>query len=586
MANRFAVAVVSALGRSPRLAVALPLAAALALGLLSLPMGFVMDDHAQRSAVLGHVGGMTVGRLFDFTPGDRATTLELIANGTLPWWTDPDLRLSLFRPLSGALMMLDQRLFGGAASWHHLHSVLWGIALVGAAALVFRRLPGRAGFGLALLFFALDESHSVPVGWLANRNAVVAGTFGLLALAAHLRWRLDGWRLGAPLSGLCLVAALSAGEAGLGAILYILAFEATVPRAGRLRALLPSLVVLVPYAVAYRLGGFGAHRSGIYLDPLGDPVGLLVAAPQRLLALIGSLGLNFPVDLWMALPATRLPLVALGGLTVALFVWLVRAVRRELDEPRRRLHDFFLVGALVSMAPSLATFPASRMLLFPSIGAAAVLALAGRSLWHRGRHVLLALLLVVHGPIAVFHWVGNLTFFAEVGQRATEAVASAELEADVPGLRVIVLTTGDPATALYAPFMRVTAGATPARHWWVLSQAATAHRLKRTGPASLELETIGGRFLEGVFEQILRSPLHPLAQGDRVALAGGAVTVLELDEGLPTRVRLELDEPLEAPDVRVLEWRDGGIRRARLPAIGETVVLPRSPGIFERVGTQ
>lgn len=588
MPTRLGHALVSRLGRSPRSSLALALACVAGLGLLSVPVGFIFDDHTFRYALLHPHGPIDPTRLFDFATGDRTVTQRFIAHGPFPWWTDPDLRLAFFRPLSSALVRLDQLAFGDQAPWHHLHSVLWALALVAAAALVLRRLKGHVVFGAALLVFALDETHAMPVVWLANRNALVAGVFGLLGLAAHLRWRLEAWRPGAVLSALALGVGLLGAEAGLGAFLYIVAFEVTMMREGRLRALRFAAAVLVLYAAMYKLGGFGAQGSAIYLDPMREPGALLAVAPERMLALLGCLGLNLPVDLWtMGAISTRMLLVGLGALTVVLFVWLLRTIRMELDEPERRLHDFFLLGAVLSMLPTLSVTPSARLLLFPSVGAAAVLALLFRHLWRRGRRALLVLLLLVHGPIAVFHWVSALRVLTRVSRMATEAVDRAELEKDVPNLRVIALTTGDAATFLYMPLMWVLGGAPVPRDWWSLSNARSAHRLTRTGPSTLELEIVGGHFLEGFFEQVLRSPQKkPFAPGDLVELDGGAITLLAIDDGLPTRIRLELDEPFEGPDVRVIEWRDGAFRRARLPPVGEAVELPFSPGVIERASAQ
>ena len=577
---------IGALGRSPRVAVALALLCALGLGALSLPVGFVYDDHFHRVAFLVGDSQLTPENLFAFSRGDRATTLASIARGLIPWWTDPEFKLTFFRPLSSALIRLDWGLFGERPVLHHLHSVLWGLALVAAAALLLRRLGGTAVFGVALLVFALDEAHSGPVGWLSNRNALVAAVFGLLAVEAHLRWRLEGFKLGAALSALLLALALAGAEAAVGAFLYLVAFEATSSRPWkeRLAALVPTAVVMTSYAVLYRLGGYGARGSDVYIEPMRDPAELVTEVPARLFSLLGCLGLNFPAELWvLELPSVRYGLTALGVLTVALFAWLLRALRRELDERERRLHDFFLAGALLSLLPGLSTYPAGRVLALPSLGAAAVLALLFRQLWHGHRDVLLGLLLLVHGPMAASQWVSTFDLFGRVGRQTTEAALRTELERDVANLRVILITSGDGVTAGYTlPILRAS-GMTMPRDWWVLSNAQDTHRLSRTGPATLELETVQGRFLESFGERIMRSPQRtPFAVGDVIELDGGRITVLAVVDGHPRRIRLEVDEPFESPDVRLLEWRDGALRRARLPNVGETVELPMSPGVVEQ----
>lgn len=584
--SRALARVLGVLGRSPRVAVAFALLCALGLGALSLPAGFVYDDHFHRVAFLVRDSQLTPENLFAFSRGDRATTLANIAHGLSPWWTDPEFKLSFFRPLSSALIRLDWGLFGERPVLHHLHSVLWGVALVAAAALLLRRLGGTVVFAVALLVFALDEAHSAPVGWLSNRNALVAGVFGLLAVEAHLRWRLEGFRLGAPLSALLLVLALAGAEAAVGAVLYLVAFEVTSSRPWKqqLAALAPTAAVVTAYAVLYRLGGYGARGSDVYIEPMSDPGELATQVPARLFALLGSLGLNVPAELWMLeLPAVQYGLAALGVLTVALFAWLLRALRRELKERERRLHDFFLAGALLSLLPSLSTIPSGRLLAFPSLGAAAVLALLFRHLWHERRDVLLGVLLLVHGPMAASQWVSTLDFFGRVGRQTTEAALRTELERDGANLRVILITSGDGVTAGYTlPILRAS-GVTMPRDWWVLSNAQDAHLLSRTGPATLELETLRGRFLETFGERIMRSPQRtPFTVGDVVELDGGRITVLAVVDGYPKRIRLELDEPFDSPDVRLLEWRDGALRRARLPSVGETVELPMSPGVVER----
>jgi hypothetical protein len=76
---------------------------------------------------------------YDFvaSPEERLT---LMAHGRLPWWSDPQLQLSVLRPLSSALTWFDYAQHGVDSRAHHLHSFAWWALLCVAAALFYRAL--------------------------------------------------------------------------------------------------------------------------------------------------------------------------------------------------------------------------------------------------------------------------------------------------------------------------------------------------------------------------------------------------------------------------------------------------------------
>ncbi len=95
----------------------------------------------------------------------------------------------------------------------HAQSLLWFGAFTLLAALFYRRMLGLTfAAGLAALFFAVDDGHGLAAGWIASRNALISGVFGLLALISHDRWRRDSWRPGGILAPLTLLLALLGGE--------------------------------------------------------------------------------------------------------------------------------------------------------------------------------------------------------------------------------------------------------------------------------------------------------------------------------------------------------------------------------------
>jgi len=190
----------------------LPAVAAMLAFTLTLPAignGWSFDDLPQRLILLQHpLAGAPPSAMFTFLDGDPDRTRTLIDLGTLPWWTDPEIRASFWRPITVWTHRLDYALWPDFAALQHLHSLLWLVALVWIAARFYRSLFGATWVaGLAALLYALDDAHGFPAGWLANRNALVATTFGLLALWIHDRWRRSGWRPGAWLGPGAFVAA-------------------------------------------------------------------------------------------------------------------------------------------------------------------------------------------------------------------------------------------------------------------------------------------------------------------------------------------------------------------------------------------
>src|SRR5690606_22597983 len=136
-----------------------------------------------------------------------------------------EMRVGFFRPLSSALIHLDLAAFGDRVVLWHLHSIAWYLALLALVLALYRRVLPPGAAELAVLFFAVDDAHSIPVGWLANRNSLVAAVPALAGLLLHLEWRERGFKPGAPLSALAYAVALLGGESALGALAYVGAYE-------------------------------------------------------------------------------------------------------------------------------------------------------------------------------------------------------------------------------------------------------------------------------------------------------------------------------------------------------------------------
>jgi hypothetical protein len=224
------------------------------LALPSLWVGLQLDDFTIRAAVQERelAEGVSGSRWepFTFLDGDPRRTRKAMDLGLLPWWTDPECRLAFWRPLTAVTHILDYRVWPDWPWLMHLQSLLWFALLLWATSVLYRRLIGRTHAAwiaaLAALLFALDDAHAFPAGWLANRNSLLAGLFGVLALVAHDRWRRDGWRAGALGAPLALLAGLLAKEATVSAGGYLLAYALFLDPAGwrsRWASLLPYLVI-------------------------------------------------------------------------------------------------------------------------------------------------------------------------------------------------------------------------------------------------------------------------------------------------------------------------------------------------------
>ena len=570
--------------------IVLALGAAALLAAPSLFGGRFMDDYLHQLVLDGYPGFPgSPWWLFDFATGDPAKLQPIVEHGPYPWWTFPEVRLSFLRPLTCALAIGEHELFGGALFPQHLHSFLWFVALVAVVlALLARALgPARAvpATALAGLIFAIDESHALPVAWIANRNALIAAVPVLLGLLAHVRWREERWRPGLPLSLLGYAVGLAAGEAALAALAYLAAYELCAGPGRpveRIRALLPVALLGVAYVSIYRALHAGAFGSGIYLDPLASPGAFLLAAPGRALALAGGLLIGAPADLWLLGPGARPLLVAAGIGAIALVGWLVRDAWVGLDPRLRRGLAWLGTGAALSLLPVLATFPLNRLLLLPSIGGAALLAVALRhGLAAKGlRRAGGALVAIANLAVPPLGWLASYAILHE-GEAAQErsALRSAFTDEEL-ARRVVFFAATDPMLALYPGIVRVTHGLPPPRAWLPISMAPLAHRLTRTAADTFELEVQGGRMLETVFEQLVRAPELRLPVGFEVRLDGATVTVLALDEGLPRRVRVRLHDDPMGGSYTFPVWRGGRLEPLALPAVGESVVLPLEAGLF------
>ncbi|MCY1073757.1 DUF2637 domain-containing protein [Archangium lansingense] len=560
------------------------LAAGLAFSLLALMSGFMPDDYVYVGVLEGHAPpaplSTTTFDLYRLISGDPAQMQPLLDKGVMPWWTLPDLRIAFFRPLSSALMVVDHALFGTNPVGYHVHTILWYLGLVAVVGvLLWRILPGAVG-AMALLLFAIDDAHIASVAWLTNRSTVVAMFFAVLAVVLHLQWRQRGRAWAMPLSALALAVGLSAAETALLVSFYLISYEllgAEGPLPERLKALVPTLLVLLVYGVVRSRLGYGSTGSDMHIDPLAQPLFWLPFALLWVPITLGGVLLNAPVD--MSIDAQfEMPLLIAGIVGMVVVGLMLRAAWRGMSEQERRQLRWLLAAFAVSVVGTATTAPSIRVNLVPSLGGAIIIAVVVHHAWRRrernwGGRALVAgagLLVFLHVIIAPYGWWSTLQMFR--GFQASNARIQKHFEEVVdtktlPQQRLVLLNAPHVMMGVYASVEWWANGKPLPAAWWVLTFDHLEQRVTRTGPATLVLERKSGRFFSTISERIHRSSSHQFSAGDEVKVNGMHVKVLEADAGGPSKLSFTFDVPLEDPSLLLLQWRDRKVRRFEIPPL-------------------
>jgi hypothetical protein len=588
---RGALRKLTALVRSLLLMRHLPAATAVLSVLLALPalqVGWVLDDYYHRTVLLQRSRLCDLlgppSDMFRFFRGDPERTGQLIDLGLFPWWTDPGLKGEFLQALTVLTHRLDYVLWPDSPVLMHAHSLIWLGAAVAVTACFYRRILGATWVaGIAALLFAVDDARGATIGFLANRNALVAATFGVSALIAHDRARRDGSRLAAILAPLLLLAALFSKEEGIGTCAYLAAYALFIDPGGKWRAslaLLPYVVAVIVWGALRAHWGYGVRDMGLYIDPLTDTGRYVTAAISRLPILLLGQWSPIPADLGTVLRppfSAALWWFAMGLLGV-LFLAMVPVLRRDAGA------RFWAAGMLFAAIPVSATMPGDRLLTFVGVGAAGLLAqfwgftfaAAGtpaNSCWRVPVKAVAWFLVAVHAviaPITLPLRAGNPLGPGWVERRLYVGTA---LGPELSGRTVVIVNAPSPVQASYLILRRELAGQSVPRHTRVLAPAIPSVSIHRVDERTLAIRPRGG-YLRWVLDRVFRSERRRFALGEEVRLTGMTVTVSSLTaDGRPAEAMFRFDVPLESPSLIWLCFRGAGFEPFKPPAVGQAVEI-------------
>jgi hypothetical protein len=547
------------------------------LGSPSLFTRWYLDDLVHRGqfldvAPLLDSSDMT-NRMYDFLSGEREDVLAFKDLGVVPWWADDEIKIRFWRPLSSFTHVIDYALWPDSAFLMHAHSLAWLAGLIVVVAALYRRmLAAPAIAGAAALLYALDDARGMPAAFLANRNAIVAAFFGALSLYLHDRARRERFFPGAALSPLAFLAALLAGESGIGAAPFLLGYAIFLDRRtgfARFVSIAPHAALGILWLAFYRAGGYGTSGSFFYLDPVGEPAlwfrEFLVRAPLLLLGqwFVPPSSLSFFYS-----EAQTLAVAAFGAVVLGLLFFLLRPILRE--DPTAR---FFIFGMILAVIPITATLPHDRLLFFVGLGATPLLAILLARLFDRSRTSVPGrafgfLLLAVHVAVAIpLH----LMMSASIASQEPLYANPPRSLPDDPALasqRLVVVNTPVAFYGQYGLLVRLFDGKPMPKSLLMLAPGLTSLTLDRVAADAIEIESERG-WLGDPFDIVYRSPGDPILDGYEVELTGAWIDVLEsTPDGRPRKVRFSFEVPLEDDSLRWVVYEDGRYVPYALPPVG------------------
>ena len=572
----------------------------------SLGGGWFADDMSHRLVFLGHPdlappSERPLMELFSFVSSEEQLR-GYIHRGYAPWWTAPKgLHLAFWRPLAAASHAMDYRLWPNSAWLMHLHNLLCFGVFLWLLGLLYRRLLGSVGmgWGIALFSYATFWGFSMPVAWIANRNAILSVLGGVCVMLLHNRWRQETswrWMVGAIFA---LLASLLSAEAGIATCAYLFAYACFLDPSPswreRLMSLLPYGSLVILWRAVYRSLGYGIQGIELYADPLLSPLSYLGSIFERLPLLISAL--------WWLLPPTPYILlheyekrifwwVAFVGFLLVL--WLLWPLRRD------KLSRFWATGMFLSLLPVCAVFPDDRNLFFVAIGGCGLFARLIALRWQlddapqldkapsRPYRLAIAVLVVFHlllSPLATpLRTLGLL----QIGQTTHNAAKSLHITNQNKHHTFVLLNSPASLLDLNIPLYRAFLYPPTIQGLRVLAPSFGALHVERLDSYSLRLRPEGG-FLRGLDEVFRSTRKMPFKVGSIVQLPAMIVKIESvLPDGRPDVATFRFHRKLEHPRMHFYQAGWYGHRPFSPPAIGQSITRPpmRSPRSKPQATTQ
>lgn len=555
---------------------------ALGVALRARAIGFtrVADDWYHLSMVEGsYPVRRAPWELYDFIRATPAEHAALLARGTFPWWTDPDLHIAAWRPLASLTLSLDHALWARNTVGAHAHSLAWLAALLVAAWWWLAAILPRRVALLALALLCADEALTVPTAWLANRPSLMSGAFGLFAMGVMARRRAEPTRAEAMRVAGLTIASMASGEYGFALAGCAVAYELVAGRGAlreRVRACAAVLLPCALYLAAWRALGHGVRGTVSYVDPIAHTATWLALAAVRLPALLAELVLTVPVER----AASHVGAVFVGFVVAAVIAGIALA---RGDGAQRRKAVGLGAGALAALVPVLSAPPMGRLLLAAGPAFAASLAALAGCAWSpvagacKGTAgaaralVVCAVALHLTAPVvrawsdlAAPSWVTpDATFRALPGVDACHARDQDH----------VLLAARAFETVHTAPLRWQARGCARPRTWRVLSVPDGDVIAVRTDDRTLTMQPRGGVLFSSV-AALWRAA--PMGAGDRVTMPGFEAAVQAVSGGLPARVAYTFDRSLDDPRVVLWQATPRGFEQVRPPALrgGRLVAAP------------
>jgi hypothetical protein len=557
----------------------------------SLWVGLQFDDYLLQIRLLNARNGVVdpltaINQLYVFMDGVPAHTLAQMDTGTMPWFALPTAKVAFWRPLSALTHWLDFQLWPGSYALMHLHSLLWFLALAIAVYYFYRQVMAHTTGNdlapqwspahiatLAAGLYCLDDARGFAVGWLSNRNALIAALFGILTLIAHHHWRSKQKRTGLFMACAAFALALLSGESALAVMAYLIAYSVFLeisPGPKRFLTLLPYLILLTLWWLAYKALGFGGFGTS-YIEPLQEPARFIQALLTRAPILFLGQWLYPPAEVYSLLtpPASFIVwgVACLVIIVIAVYLWPL--LRRSSSLTR-----FFALGMGLSLIPAAAALPANRLLFFTGLGAMGLLALQfsasqSRSKLTRlfvGLHAIIGPLLL---PLTAFSpmLIGNIEPSINNLPASSGFADQSAIFANAPSHFFIA----------YLPDIRALSHQPIPARLRVLAPSLVSTTYTRPDSQTLIVHPADG-YLTG-FDTVYRDPTYSFQVNQYVQLSDMQVTILELtSDGRPATVAFQFNQPLEDPSLIWFKWNGTGYQPFTPPPVGHSLTLqPVSP---------